>query len=500
MNTEVTPEQLITAVENDIMKSFEGISLYASGNDSTGQQQAEVKRVAITQLAQILIAKHSESHPKRGQSLKVWNSKLDFSNSSRVQRTEIQKIISDYKIDNFLYIKPKHFIDAFYNRYNLMETEYKEYFKRTGVEYQRISHSTQSFEAPTLIFGRLTIDKEEDFLTDNVQFEFYDNKDNLVVCHLNFCKFQDQQYQLFPNMYIAVQVKGDLYDQSCCLKVCKIFEINSEKDQADENESEGSVVKKHMTCLVFKGPYNLEGNAYFAGFDMIKHHVQKERPNVIVLIGPFVSDEQFHEDAAGELETIDEFANIRDKNIQRLSGIVADIDSTCQIVMISDLAEADNVYPVPIPPTIQSQPNTKGITVHIAGSPCMLSIGGTPIAFLPQDILTPCNKFPSHVTGKRFVQTLRSIVSQKCLHPVYPLAYPFDVTQIEQLSWANVISPKLLIYSSRMTSFLGKARGTLVANARPILEDKEFGSFIRIQVDVSSPDSVDSIRLDLLQF
>ena len=73
-----------------------------------------------------------------------------------------------------------------------MENEFKEYFKRINVDYQRISHSTKSFEAPTLIFGRLTLDKEEDFLADNVQFEFYDDKDNLVMCHLNFSKFQDQ--------------------------------------------------------------------------------------------------------------------------------------------------------------------------------------------------------------------------------------------------------------------------------------------------------------------
>ena len=69
------------------------------------------------------------------------------------------------------------------------------------------------------------------------------------------------------------------------------MEINSEKDAHDEQECQGKTVQKHNTCLVFKGPYNLESNSYFAGFDMMKHHISKEKPHAIVLMGPFVSDE-----------------------------------------------------------------------------------------------------------------------------------------------------------------------------------------------------------------
>lgn len=458
-----------------------------------------------------MVAKHMDAWEEKGQIIKSVNEGLNFQyGRDNGVYLDVKKIKSDYTRNNFLYVKPQHFKEAFLNRLLEMETKLGAYLDSIGKRYERVESDKRSFDIETIIIGRLTMDEDDSFLTERVRIEYVTRSGALSQCFLNFtdCK---GDFLLFPNAYVAVGVVGDFYDDQVAVRVNSIYEIDSHLDSMDNSPSPKRDVDTFANILVFKGPYTLNGNAYFGGFDMILHHVYNDQSvNCVVLIGPFLPIEQVTETQA-EFETKNPFEETRRLNFEHLLSRLSAKrpgNKPISVVIVPDASEVDNIYPSPIPNPFQNQPQSIKIPnpelVTFASSPCLLrfEIGQNNynVAFSTQDIVKACARAPSKSSDPRkFLQPMRSLVSQKCLLPIFPYVESFDVTMIDQLNYDDFEKPDVIVQCSVMTHFACKARGTLVCNPKTIFEGNEFGTFARISLDASTR-GIDGVRVDILKF
>mgnify|MGYP002142190443 FL=1 len=519
MDREITPEALLAEVERDFHKEFiSGLNLYTAppvSSVQTGNTSAlnahhfRGNEILKSHKAKELLSRHQHSHSERGNLLKSSNEALDFSLARPAREDSAVKVVlSEPKYTNFLNVKPADFSRAFLDRYESMETQYKSFFLSKGISLNRIEPHVKSFEKETVVFGRITLDSEGDLALERAAFEMISTSGKVVNCLLSFATCT-QDFTLFPNMYIAVEVEGDFYDEDNCLRVKRIYELDSHLDADEESISASGTVEEKCTILAFRGPYTFDGNAYFAGFDLVLYHVREAKPTHVILMGPFIPEDQTTANCELEFESILTYQDIRSKNLERLHEELYKINNTIQLIIVPDPSEVDNHFPCPTPNKIATSFKPDFPRPTMLSSPGLFSLfGRLNIAVCTHDLFKAVSRYPHFSSNqskvKRFVHAMRSVVSQHNLHPAFPVFYPFDVTQIASLDFTRDTAPAIFIIPSSLTTFACKSRGTLICNGKSVFEGgSEFGSFIRISVDTGRLNSLERIdrcvRVDIVQ-
>lgn len=476
--------------------------------------------ITKTNQAKVQITKHSESHPQKGVPVKTWNKDLDFARAKRNFKTDVEIIVGKPDIaPNAFYSKVFDLSSSFRSRYYFMENLYKETLSQKGISYQRLVSQEQTLLEPKYVLCRLTFDDDEELLPDRVACEIFDQNDKLKEHYLNFTRYE-KPYQLFPNQYLMVEITGSMSDSTVSLNVHNIVHIDEHLDKYDSKEAEPRQVASCLSLLVFKGPFNLQGSAYFPGFDMIVNHIKRELPNVVVLMGPFIPDDLM---AEGKLFEAKNFTiqDLREQNLIHLFKMVDDLQlqKNPEFVLIPDQSEADCFSVTPLQNNIEIKSSGLSIKVHKPGSPSIITLNGQyPIAFSSSDFILPLLKFPQKTTSKKYDPLLRELVSQRNLHPAFPLESPFDITQQDSLNFGspfpnntqtnnnlnNSLPPSLppcpivwISYSS-LVPFATKARGTVFMNPKRVFEGEEFGHCGRVLIDTQQGDQ--AVRVDVLRF
>ncbi len=489
--------------------------------DANQQQSAEIVK---TSTMSFKILQHKEAY-KGPHVLKSTNEALNFSKSVREDFILVTPKIRDGKPKNFLYHKPQDFIQTFTAGYERMEKLANQYLPRlrqtdnsrdkdlSWYQIHRVSKDQNTISEEALILARLTLDDDGEFNVQKLLAEVLDSKNHVRDVYLNFSTVSpDSRQQLFPNMYAILAVEGSLVDENTPLRVNRIIELDSDQDKLDDLQAKPRAPKRHLTVLVFKGPYTLNGNAYFGVFEMVRLHVREHNPNLVVLIGPFVPEDQTTE--ASELKLLGSYQHVRDENIGNFKKMLFDAGVRCDIALVPDQAEADNFYPTPLPAAMQvdlkavrQNPNDMSKPT-ILSSPCLIELkaeDSSPVtlAITSQDFIRNCiAKFHTYSKGKKYLDTLKSVLSQQHLHPAYPMPYAFDVTQQEKLWLAQ--KPDVWVCPSSIISFAEVARGCIVVNPKSVMNGDDYGSFARLQIDTDRASSDlparDRVKAEVLQF
>lgn len=508
MDVESNPESFVRDVLKKLkVEKLDKINLYTINNQAPAEESTKGTRmveekqgIVKSNNARIKILTHKEANEEMGKVVKSSTENLTFKFGQTLHRPHsMKRTISDYKLNNFLYVQPKDFAKSFKSRYDFMENKIKHCKK---INFNRVEAHTKNFDVPTVVLARLTYDEEDDFMLERIMGELLTDKETVVQCYLNFSTCQGE-FHLFPNAYVAVEVQGDFYDKNSALRVNKIFEIDSELDPADIADARTETVTDYLNIMVFKGPFTLDGNAYFSGFDMIRHHIERDKSiNYLVLIGPFVPEDQATATAhAPEMHSKATFKEIREENIYKFYSEVKKMNNNISIIVVPDITEADNIFPYPIP----SYQFDNRSDLYTVSSPCLLTFEVAnreySVAIGSQDVLKNILKFPQKsAESRKFFQAIKSIVSQRNLMPVFPLPEPFDVTNISLLNIADESQkPDVFVMCSSITQFAFKARGVTVCNPKTIFDGDNFGHCARIYLDAHHRGS-NGVRVDILKF
>lgn len=499
------------------------INLY-SGVARAADAQAQPQGIEKTQLMSFKILQHKEAY-KGPKVLKGLNEGLNFSKSLREDFfTPLPRPLGG-KQRNFLYHKPQDFANAFAAGYERMEKLANQYLPKfrlaenskdkdaSWYRIHRVSREENTISEEALILARLTLDDDGEFNAQKMLAEVWDSKNNVREVYLNFSTVAaDSRQQLFPNMYAVLAVEGSLVDENTPLRVNRVIEIDSDLDRLDEAQTQPRAARRHVTVLVFKGPFTIDGNAYFGIFEMVRLHVREHNPHLVVLVGPFVPEDQAVE--ASELKLRGSYQQVRDENLGNFKKMLYDAGVRCEIALVPDQAEADNFHPTPLPAMqdvdlklVRQNPNDISKPL-VLGAPCILEVktdAAPPvtIAFSSQDFIRNfIAKYHTFSKTKKYLDAMRSVLSQFHLHPAFPMPYAYDVTQHERLCLAQ--KPDVWVCPSSIVSFAELARGCIVVNPRAVLNGDDYGSFARLQIDTdpASHDlpARDRVKAEVLQF
>ena len=308
---------------------------------------------------------------------------------------------------------------------------------------------------------------------------------------------------------------------------------SEEKDAADADDDDRRALSIWTAC----GPYTLSNDLEYDPFLDLVERVVAERPDVVILCGPFVdgrqslvigeggigpriTDDDDNDDNAGRLVTTERLFAMK------VSSLLAEMyetvpDAKTQFVLVPSLEDAflDAVYPQPPIEDDNGRgegagrrdprftdlglsevetagrrrfrpgPNSPARRVHLVSNPCTLSINGVVVGVTSTDILLHlasegCEA--SLPSGLRLARLAGHLVRQGSYYPLFPpvRGTPLDMTKARE--WEISVRPDLLVVPSKLVSFARPAEDghgeTLVVNPGELTKGTSGGTYASIVI------------------
>uniref|UniRef100_A0A672L7N3 DNA polymerase alpha subunit B n=1 Tax=Sinocyclocheilus grahami TaxID=75366 RepID=A0A672L7N3_SINGR len=204
-----------------------------------------------------------------------------------------------------------------------------------------------------------------------------------------------------------------------------------------------------MAC----GPYTpSESLTYDPLIDLITI-INKDRPDVCILLGPFVDSkhEQIEKNQVTEtFETI--FKRCVDSIVEGTKG------SGCRLVFVPSQRDVHHHYIYPQPPfNLSNLSKDDSARVTLASDPCTLLISNVTFGLTSTDILfhMGAEEISSGTGTERFTRIMKHMLTQRSYYPLYPPAEEvnMDYDKFQQFSQMN-LTPDILIVPSELRYFI----------------------------------------------
>uniref|UniRef100_A0A8C1YLE6 DNA polymerase alpha subunit B n=1 Tax=Cyprinus carpio TaxID=7962 RepID=A0A8C1YLE6_CYPCA len=260
-----------------------------------------------------------------------------------------------------------------------------------------------------------------------------------------------KEFSLFPGQVVVMEGMNTSGEKFVATKLYEgiplPFHCPPEVKQEMDKVSEPVMVM--MAC----GPYTpSESLTYDPLIDLITI-INKDRPDVCILLGPFVDSkhEQIEKNQVTEtFETI--FKRCVDSIVEGTKG------SGCRLVFVPSLRDVHHHYIYPQPPfNLSNLSKDDSARVTLAPDPCTLLINNVTFGLTSTDILfhMGAEEISSGTGTERFSRIMKHMLTQRSYYPLYPPAEEvnMDYDKFQQFGQMN-ITPDILIVPSELRYFI----------------------------------------------
>ena len=220
--------------------------------------------------------------------------------------------------------------------------------------------------------------------------------------------------------------------------------------------------------MVACGPFTMDSDGDkldFEAFEKLLNLVYDQRPNLLILMGPFI-DAEHSAIRKGRLNTPPTEIFQRDF-LGRIKMVTSRV-TTLQVIMVSSTRDliADNIYPQPPLCISDSTPNIPGVTY--VSNPAIITVNGVNISISSSDVLLPLGMEEYHRDAnnadrmQRLCSYLHSQASFFPLHPA-PNGTNIDYGLLSDLELD--VAPDVWLSSSQLRYFAKEFNGTLHVNS-----------------------------------
>uniref|UniRef100_A0A671QTW9 DNA polymerase alpha subunit B n=1 Tax=Sinocyclocheilus anshuiensis TaxID=1608454 RepID=A0A671QTW9_9TELE len=259
-----------------------------------------------------------------------------------------------------------------------------------------------------------------------------------------------KEFSLFPGQVVVMEGMNPSGETFVATKLYEgiplPFHCPEVKQEMDEVSEPVMVV---MAC----GPYTpSESLTYDPLIDLITI-INKDRPDVCILLGPFVDSkhEQIEKNQVTEtFETI--FKRCVDSIVEGTKG------SGCRLVFVPSQRDVHHHYIYPQPPfNLSSLSKDDSARVTLASDPCTLLISNVTFGLTSTDILfhMGAEEISCGTGTERFTRIMKHMLTQRSYYPLYPPAEEvnMDYDKFQQFSQMN-LTPDILIVPSELRYFI----------------------------------------------
>ncbi|KAL6459154.1 hypothetical protein MHYP_G00326260 [Metynnis hypsauchen] len=288
-----------------------------------------------------------------------------------------------------------------------------------------------------------------------------------------------KDYSLFPGQVVVMEginTSGSRFVAS------KLYEgVPLPFYSTPESTKEMNEALEPVMVMVACGPYTPSDSlAYDPLIDLI-NIINKDRPDVCILLGPFVDSkhEQIEKGQVTEtFETI--FSRCVDSIVDGTRG------TGCKLVFIPSQRDVHHHYIYPQPPfTLPDLKKDDVQRVTLAPDPCTLLIGGVTLGLTSTDILfhMGAEEISSATGSDRFSRIMKHMLTQRSFYPLYPPAEEvnMDYERFQQYGLLP-LTPDILIVPSEMRYFIKDVIGCACVNPGRLTKGQVGGTYGRFLI------------------
>nr|CAH8831740.1 unnamed protein product [Trichobilharzia regenti] len=245
----------------------------------------------------------------------------------------------------------------------------------------------------------------------------------------------------------------------------------------------------NLHIMIACGPYTLSNTHDPTGLFNLLRCVKQSKPNVLILLGPFVDSE--HPSIQSYYETTyEELFQSRVNSISEWCNHLS-----VKLVIVSSWRELHHhpVYPTPPIDKSWTQKTPDLLSsyekVLFAPDPCLIQIGDYVFGITSVDVLKDLSseEISSGCSGSdRITRLCRHILASGSFYPVHP---PDDDLPLDYPLWNQFaqfsVTPHCLILPSKLRQFAKNVEGILCINPGYVSRGEAFGSYAEMVVNVN---------------
>ncbi|XP_063985648.1 DNA polymerase alpha subunit B isoform X2 [Diachasmimorpha longicaudata] len=324
---------------------------------------------------------------------------------------------------------------------------------------------TEMIQEPFRTFGRIKCERMEGTASFMLQNWFIPDDDEKVdddpsrrrkgggsvSTSLNMSKLK--QFSIFPGEIVVVEGVNP---------GTETFIVREMRARVGVQPTPPPSIRQTMQIVVACGPFTQGDRLDFQPLMNLMQNVAETEPNLLVLVGPFIPQDNEDIKQAVVVDTLQEvFEELVEKIMNFVKG------SCTQVLLMSSSKDAhhDNVYPTPeyfIPQTLKSS------NIHTISDPGMINVNGLALAATSVDILKHlAGKEISHnMTGTdRVVRLAEHVLHQACFYPLYPPSKEINMDIELWEKYAHMkCRPHILLLPSSLKPFCKWSDDTFIIN------------------------------------
>ncbi|XP_072293785.1 DNA polymerase alpha subunit B [Eucyclogobius newberryi] len=290
-----------------------------------------------------------------------------------------------------------------------------------------------------------------------------------------------QEYSLFPGQVVVMEGMNTTGKK---LVASKLHEsaplpfytpVKLEVDEAAEP----------LNVLIACGPFTTSDTLTYDPLLDLINVISRDRPDVCLLLGPFVDSKHEQIEKALVTETFDAIFS------RCLESIVDGTKSVgCRLVVVPSQRDVHHPFVYPQPPfTLTNLNKDQAQRVTLVPDPCTLLIDGVTFGLTSTDILfhMGAEEISSGTGADRFSRILKHILTQRSYYPLYPPVEEVNMDYEKFQSYGQMpLTPDVLIIPSELRYFIKDVVGCVCVNPGRLTKGQVGGTYGRLLVQRST--------------
>ncbi|KAF3693966.1 DNA polymerase alpha subunit B DNA polymerase alpha 70 kDa subunit [Channa argus] len=293
-----------------------------------------------------------------------------------------------------------------------------------------------------------------------------------------------KEYSLFPGQVVVMEGMNTTGRK---LMASKLYEgvplplYNSEiKMEMDEEP---------VNVLVACGPYTPSDSLTFDPLLDLISVIVRDRPDVCLLLGPFVdSKHEQIEVALMKAQVTETFEAIFSRCIESIVNGTKSVD--CRLVFVPSQRDINHHFIYPQPPfTLSNLSKDQAQRVTLVPDPCTLLISGVTFGLTSTDILfhMGAEEISCGAGTDRFSRILKHLLTQRSYYPLYPPAEEVNMDYEKFQTFGQMsLTPDVLIIPSELRYFIKDVAGCVCVNPGRLTKGQVGGTYSRLLIQHSS--------------
>ncbi|XP_061581420.1 DNA polymerase alpha subunit B [Cololabis saira] len=289
-----------------------------------------------------------------------------------------------------------------------------------------------------------------------------------------------KEYSLFPGQVVVMEgmnatgrklVASKLYEG-----VPLPFYTSNVKMETDDEP---------LNVLVACGPYTPSDSLTFDPLLDLISVIVRDRPDVCLLLGPFVDSKHEQIEKAQVTETFEDiFSRCLESIVDGTKGV------SCHLVFVPSQRDIHHHFIYPQPPfSLPKISPDQAQRVTVVPDPCTLLIDGVTFGLTSTDILfhMGAEEISCGTVSDRFSRILKHMLTQRSYYPLYPPAEEVNMDYEKFQSFGQMpLTPDLLIVPSELRYFIKDVVGCVCVNPGRLTKGQVGGTYGRLLIQRSA--------------